>query len=470
MTSTKHKPTDRSLLYAFYALLIWLPLPLGSNRTWAWALMCLIACTLLFNWLRGYQAKRWQAPAHIHKFAPILFGLLAFQVLLLIQILPLPTSWIAAISPFSALAYSHLESSPQWATLSVDTSATTAHLLQGLGYCAIAALTLLLINNRQRLKELALCLVTAGLIQAVWGAFMTLSGIEYSFLLPKTAHIGNATGTFLNRNHFADYLTLCSATGIGLLLADLYSRRSSNWRERSRRIILALLGNKAKVRISLAIMVIAIVLSHSRMGNTTFFFSLAGCGFIWLLLTKRMTRGAIVLLCSLIIIDLLIVGAWFGIDKVKDRLEGTALASETRDEVIRDSLPIIGDYWLFGTGAGSYYGVFPSYRNDDIRGFYDHAHNDYIQLTVEHGVVGSGILLFIVLSSLWQAIQAMRLRKNSTYKGLAFAPLMATCALALHSLTDFNLQIPANTATYIVLLCMAWLCRHLPSAKKRAAN
>lgn len=467
MAPTVQKPADKALLYAFYTLLIWLPLPLGSNRTWAWSLMCLMAFGLLLNWLQGCRTKRWQTPIHFYKYTPLLFSLLAFQALLVIQLLPLPISWIAAISPFAAQAYNLLEPNPQWATLSVDPSATAAHLLQGLGYCAIAALTLLLINNRQRLKALALCLVIAGLIQAVWGAFMTLSGIEYSFLLPKNAHIGNATGTFLNRNHFANYLTLCAATGTGLLLAELYSRRSNNWRERSRRIILALLGNKAKVRISLAIMVIAIVLSHSRMGNTAFFFSLAGCGLLWLLLTKRMTRGALLLLCSLIAIDLLIVGTWFGIEKVKERLEGTALSSETRDEVIRDSLPMIGDYWLVGSGAGSYYGVFPSYRNSDIKGFYDHAHNDYIQLTVEHGVIGAAALAFIVLSSLWQATQAIRLRKSNTYKGLAFAPLMATSALILHSLTDFNLQIPANTATYIVLLCMAWLCRYLPNSKTK---
>lgn len=466
MASFEHQNADRKLLFWLLALLLWLPLPLGSNRTWAWALMTLWASGTLLAWLHGYRLGRWTLPDYFHKCAPLLFGLLAFNGLLLMQIIPLPIEIVAILSPNAANAYGLLQPTPSWITLSIDATATQAHLLQSVGLSAIAGLTLLLIRNQQRLKLLAMCLVVAGLAQAVWGAFMVLSGIEYGFLLPKTSYIGNATGTFVNRNHFANYLTLCLACGTGLLLAELYSQKSHNWRERGRRIIKTMLGNKAKVRISLAIMVIALVLSHSRMGNTAFFFSLAGCGFLWLLLTKRMTRNAIFLLCSLIVIDLLIVGAWFGMDKVKERLEGTGFSHETRDEVIRDTLPIIGDYWLTGTGAGSFYGIFPSYRQSDIRGYYDHTHNDYLQLLVEHGVIGAGILIFIVISSLWQAIQAARTRRSNTYKGLAFAPIMATAALLMHSLTDFNLQIPANAATYIVLLAMAWLCRHLSNNTK----
>lgn len=456
-------PLHNKLLFTLYALIVWLPLPLGSNRVWAWSLMSAWASALLLCWCALFLRGTAQIPPHFHRCKPLLYSLLAFQGLILLQCLPLPLSTVSLISPQAALSYELLPLSPGWISLSIAPHETAGHLLQGLGFTCIAILTLLLVDNRQRLKALATCLLLSGLLQAAWGAFMTLSGIEYSFLIPKNSYIGNATGTFINRNHFANYLCLCLSAGTGLLLAGLYMHHPTSWRERTRRILNALLGNKVKIRISLAIMVIALVLSQSRMGNTAFFFSLASCGFLWLLLTRRMTRGAIILLSSLILIDLLIVGAWFGMDKVKERLEGTAFSEETRDEVVRDTLPMIGDFWLTGTGAGSYYSAFPGYRGSDIHGFYDHAHNDYLQILAEHGIIGFGLLSFIVLTSLWQAIQAMRLRKSNTYKGLAFAPLMATSALLLHSLTDFNLQIPANAATYIVLLAMGWLCRYLPT-------
>jgi len=76
-----------------------------------------------------------------------------------------------------------------------------------------------------------------------------------------------------------------------------------------------------RLRLYLVMMVIALVLTHSRMGNVAFFFSLLIAGIIGLLLSRRAPRSTVILLTSLIIIDMFIVGAWFGIDKVAQRLE-----------------------------------------------------------------------------------------------------------------------------------------------------
>jgi putative inorganic carbon (hco3(-)) transporter len=44
--------------------------------------------------------------------------------------------------------------------------------------------------------------------------------------------------------------------------------------------------------------------------------------------------------------------------------------------------------------------------------------------------------------------------------GAAFASTMAITALLVHSFADFNLQIPANAATFVVMLALAWICRY----------
>lgn len=480
-TSSHTLNTANALFYGFLALIFWLPLPLGSNRPWAWSLLAAVSFGLLaivmvqaIKQQRLLATNRQQALQLPHTFKqawPLWGGLLAFQLWLMVQLLPLPLALLDTIAPAKAAIYHQLNqlghTDNSWVTLSLDPKVTQIHLLQGLSYSTTALLSLLLITNQQRLKWLAYTLLAAGLCQAVYGSFMTLSSVEYGFFFPKEGFIGNATGTFWNRNHFANYVTLCLCAGTGLLLAGLYNRRSKNWRERTLRFLNALLGNKARIRLGLAMMVIALVLSHSRMGNTAFFFSLVGVGFLWLLLTKRFTRGAIILLVSLVVIDLFIVGAWFGIDKVKERLEGSAFQKETRDEVYRDTFTMIGDHWVIGTGAGSFYGVFPNYHQDDVYGFYDHTHNDYLQFAAEHGVVGFGLLLFMVLTSLKQALITLRERKTTFYQAMAFAPIMAISVLALHSLTDFNLQLPANAITFILLLCMAWQCRFLPRERSK---
>ncbi|GLQ30273.1 hypothetical protein GCM10007876_07510 [Litoribrevibacter albus] len=212
----------------------------------------------------------------------------------------------------------------------------------------------------------------------------------------------------------------------------------------------------------MAIMVIALVLTHSRMGNTAFFFSLVAAGLIWLFMTKRVTKGSLILLISLLIIDTLIVGAWFGIDKVAERLEGTALTKESRDEVNRDTLTLITNQPLLGSGAGTFYTAFPQYRGDDITLYYDHAHNDYLQLVAEHGFIGVTPLALLLLTSFTTAISTMRNRRTLLFQALAFAPIMAISAILLHSTVDFNLQIPANAAFFVIILSMSWVVRYLP--------
>ena len=213
-------------------------------------------------------------------------------------------------------------------------------------------------------------------------------------------------------------------------------------------------------------MVIALVLTHSRMGNTAFFFSLIASAVIWLTATKRFTKGSIALLISLIIIAALIVGAWFGIDKVAERLEGTAFTEETRDEVNRDTLTLIQDQPLFGTGAGSFYTAFPQYRQADITLYYDHTHNDYLELVAEHGVIGVIPLISILIAALILSIRTMTQRRTLQMQAMAFAPLMSIIAMLLHSTVDFSLQLPANAASFVIILTLAWVIRYLPRNAK----
>ncbi|WP_284378928.1 O-antigen ligase family protein [Litoribrevibacter albus] len=448
---------DQKLFYIFLILIFWLPLPLGSNRPWAWHLMEIVSYGLTAWWLILYTYKKVTITQPLAKSHWLFIPLLSFSGIILIQLAPLPSSLIQALRPVDL----SLEPSP-YITLSIDSFVSWIHFKQTLAFICLAFLTLALTNTRDRLRKLALTFVITGVIQALYGALMTLSNLEYGFFIKKEAFHGVATGTFWNRNHMANFLTLCLSVGIGLLLSELYEKSSSNWRERGRRLITSLMGNKARVRICLAIMVIALVLTHSRMGNTAFFFSLVAAGLIWLFMTKRVTKGSLILLISLLIIDTLIVGAWFGIDKVAERLEGTALTKESRDEVNRDTLTLITNQPLLGSGAGTFYTAFPQYRGDDITLYYDHAHNDYLQLVAEHGFIGVTPLALLLLTSFTTAISTMRNRRTLLFQALAFAPIMAISAILLHSTVDFNLQIPANAAFFVIILSMSWVVRYLP--------
>jgi len=361
---------------------------------------------------------------------------------------------------------------PQSLGGSLDPTRSAQQLIHGMALTGVFCLTLLLLRSRRRIKILIYTLVISGLCQAVYGSLMTLSGVEYVLFLPKEHYRGLATGTFINRNHLAGYLELCLSVGIGFMMASLNDKSSQSWRDVSRRLLSGLLGVKARVRISLVIMVAALVMTHSRMGNTAFFASLSITGFIALVLSRHASRATVILLVSLIIIDLAVVGTFFGMEKVVNRIENTTLNTMSRDEVNIYALELLKDNLWTGTGAGSFYGVFPEYRQEDVGlTYFNHAHNDYMQFAVEFGLIGFMPLLLVVMTTFIVALRAQRQRRDSLMRGLSFSSMMAIIAFGIHSTVDFNLQIPANAATFMVLLALAWVSLYFkekePSRKKR---
>lgn len=427
--------TERILFGALLALLVWLPLPMGSNRDWAVGLFILSA---------GLLAAIWSAIQLVRK-EPLGIGFR--QGLLPLGLLLATQMWVAI----------------QWlGGISQDPGSTFQYLMLGIGYCLLYLLVVGLVRTRKRISILLGVLVFSGVFQAFFGTFMTLSGVEWLVLEAKQFHVGHATGTFVNRNHLAGYLEITMAAGIGLLMA-----LRDGGRFRWARLMETIIGPKMRVRLGLVIMVIALVMSHSRMGNTAFFASLLIVGGAFVLIDRENRLRNSLILASIIVIDIVIISQYFGLDQLKDRLVNTRLndvvvdgnvvleANEYRGLVVQQALPLARENPLVGQGAGSFEAVFPAYAGSDIPLHYDHAHNDFLQFFIEFGLIGCLPLALFVGISMFYAIRAMRQRQSLYRSGLGFGTAIGILSLMIHSSTDFNLQIPANAATYVVLCAVA---------------
>jgi O-antigen ligase len=448
------------LFYCYIAILCWAPLPLASNRPWAWNLLSLLCLLLAAAAVLQLQSRERSVFQQLkpHRVSIALLALVPLWASM--QTLTLPASLLGAISAgHAAIAQT---TGAQAMSISLDAGLTRQFALLSWSYWAMYVLTLLLLDKPGRMRTLMFALVLSGVGQALYGSFMTLSGIEYGFFVPKSAYIGTATGTFVNRNHFAGYLELCLAVGIGLLVASMSTRQHRHWRDRMRAVLDSLLGPKIRLRVFLALMVVALVLTRSRMGNAAFFISLPLWGLLLMVLQRKFHRGALVLFVSLMLVDFVIVGQWFGFSELAERLQTTSVEAESRDEVVRDSVALLQDYAVTGSGVGSWYTAFPKYRGDDIPYFYDHAHNDYLELASDFGIVGIAALALSVLYALAMAMKSMALRHDQLALGVAFASAMGITCLLLHSAVDFNLQIPANALLLVVLLAFGQLSRGLP--------
>ena len=112
-------------------------------------------------------------------------------------------------------------------------------------------------------------------------------------------------------------------------------------------------------------------------------------------------------------IDLLIVGSWFGVEKLARRIEATTISEvQEREEPAKYTVDMIRDYPVFGAGPGSFYVTFPRYRPEKVVSFFDWAHNDYAQFAAETGLVGLGMMGLLVVTTLGAAIRAQWLRRD----------------------------------------------------------
>jgi O-antigen ligase len=169
----------------------------------------------------------------------------------------------------------------------------------------------------------------------------------------------------------------------------------------------------------------------------------------------------VVLFARLLVIDIFLMGTFFGIDKVQQRLQSTGLDTEERLIVNDLSLAIVKDNLWTGTGLGTYYAAFPPQRNDKVSTAYVHAHSDLIEFYSELGILGTLPLSLLVLYSFVTAIRVQMSRRSRLLRAMSFSSGMGIIAIMLHSLTDFNLQIFANAATFMVILALPFVCMNV---------
>lgn len=129
--------------------------------------------------------------------------------------------------------------------------------------------------------------------------------------------------------------------------------------------------------------------------------------------------------------------------------------NEGRLIVYESMFPYIQDYIVAGSGLGSFVNVYPRYRPENIHVKYNYAHNEYLQLLAEMGVVGFILLGSLIVMTLYTLLANVKRENNYHHAILSLALFAAISAVMLHALVEFSLRIPAFTVTFIALLALA---------------
>lgn len=454
---------DRWIFAGLLVLLAWLPLPWGSNSDWARSLFGLAVCGLACARLAMLATGRLPAVSipRAARIALILTG--AWLAWLALQLVPLPAGLLEILSPAAAAIHGAAAQVPGVTprnSLSILPGASVDRLILTLSYAMLFWLVLTsLRKSRSRQRWVLGVIAFSGVAQALYGSLMTLSGWELGFLEAKRHSQGLATGTFVNRNHFAGYLEVALSAGVALVLADLKPGHAATWRERLSNLVDAALSPRLRMRVLLATMVIALVLSRSRLGNAAFFAALMLCGGLYMLLRHRgLFVRSLALFASFLVVDLFIVSEYYGLQELAQRFESTDLQAEARAQVFRELQPAASEYRWTGAGLGSFAAAYAAHRPGRLQHYLDHAHNDHLQFLVEVGVPGYALLAALALTLVVHGLRIIVRRRDATAAALGFAAPMALCCLAIHGLGDFNFQIPAVAATFIALCGVTFSC------------
>jgi len=465
------EPRDGWMPVALLTVLCLATLPLGSNRNWVLALLVFTIFALSVGAAGLWRHHMGQALRRLKRVRWPLGLMLALAAWMALQATPLPGPLVHLLSPE---AWAVQQGVTQLFTLSLDPQSTRTQAAFGLALALYFALVVLTLRDRRRLDQAVMGLVAVGLFQALLGLFLWSTQAQYALLHFSVTH-DVVKGSFGNRNHLAGFLMMVLSMGIGLMLARLGGKtalRPAHWRGRLAGVLAFLLSDKMRLRLMLVVLVIALVLTRSRMGNTAFFVALLIVGAITLVLTRRSAPAMLTLVASLVVIDIAVVGSWVGLEQVLQRVQGTELlieqggreeSVEQRQMAARYALELVRDFPLTGTGAGSFYGSFIRYQPPGDH-FFDHAHNDYVELAADWGLIGWALGAALVLHSMIIFMRTLHQRRSSMARGMCFGTLMGTVGMGIHATVDFNLQIPVNALLMVLILALGWSAAILPSS------
>jgi O-antigen ligase len=398
---------------------------------------------------------------------------LLFVLWVALQLLPLPRSFLATVSPAHRMTSAWLapiQHASSWSTLSINSDATLLGFFRFLAYLGVFVLAIQLFDSNRRKSTIVTALIALGCFEAGYGIIQHLLSWNNIFGLTNPYGRWVAVGTYINRNHFAGLieLTLPFVFASAFYSYQLWSdpRHRANSPESGSETPL---GFRIVFYLFLAVlMIIGVVSSYSRGGILSVSFMLIGLSILTLLKVRRKTWGF--LIAGLITLGVAF-SFWIGIGTILHRFEITSPSeyegTQGRSMMWSDTVQLFRHNPILGTGLGTYEDALPPFQTHLVNLTIDHAHNDYLEFASETGLIGF-LLLFVPIFYLLVRMTISFLKDHRRFRSaILLGCIGGTLGLLIHSLIDFNLQIPANAMIFSVILGIGYKAACVEPRKER---
>ena len=437
------KPTrlNSFIYFLFCFILVFSNVAYGAVDFWALGLLSVFSGLIIIFWLSDAIVKK-EFNFNVSFLQVPLLGLI---VIGLIQLLPLRSSDSGG-----------LLSIPTIGTLSLDASATKFAIANLVIYFIFFAAGLFLINSRKRFRKTVFLIFIYGGLMAFFGILQRFANLEFIYGLRSP---GQAIffGSYVNQHHFAAFMEMTIGVTLGLIFGKSLKK--------DKNLLLI---------ICVVIMGIALLLTSSRGGYIgllsviTFIVSMN-------LFQKRkqnnynneetenssnfrrnftLIGGGLALILGLFAAMILLGGN-------ESLLRGTGLQNTQADftngrfHFWQIALKIFFDNPILGTGLNSFGTVFTHY--DTWNGNYriEQAHNDYLQILADAGIIGFTCVVGFIVLLFKKSFQIIGKTKDNFRRNVAIGALAGCFGILLHSFFDFPLRTSSNAFFFLTLVILA---------------
>ncbi len=400
-------------------------------------------------------------PHLLRGWAPIDGAILAALAVMACQLIPLSAALREALSP-GAVAFDRVMrlGDPREITagpLSIDAGATALALLLALSLVLVfwSARTIFRRTGlRITCRSIAWMGIAASAIAIVQRA--AAPGLIYGYFHPLSSS-ARPFGPFVDRNHFATWVVMAIPLTTGYAIARIRSRHRSDGGPLD--LESAVDDTEVWLLGAVLLMAVALVVSASRSGAIGA--AAALCTLVWLARNKTAARGRMWLVGTLATIAV-VAFAYTSTDELVSRLgEVTSTGLGGRAVIWRETLPMVSAFRLTGIGAGAYERGMLLYQQSPRLFYFNHAHDEYLQIAAEGGLLLSIPVALALCAGLWRGFRRAAADYSAVFWIRAGA-LGGIVGVLVQNVWDTGLRMPANGLLFAVACAIALHEPHAP--------
>ncbi|TRZ95512.1 hypothetical protein D4R78_03590 [bacterium] len=366
-----------------------------------------------------------------------------FIGLVIFQLIPLPPGFIKLISGGTFNLYRRFmpaQTPGQWLPLSIYPEAGLAELFKLASFIGVFFLIINKVETKKQIDLIFNIIIFFGLAISLFGIIQKFSYSGRVYWFDPAQSAGSPFGPFANRNNFSGYINMIMPLGLGYFLTDMP------------------LAKRCIYGFSVGVMSLALFLSLSRSGILVYFFTLM---LILALVHFHDTfkRESMTVYIWFFLIFCLFV---FSMESKAILARFSTLFKEEAFFVFghgyswSDIIRIWQDFPLFGTGLGTFGNISAMYKTSPAQTSFSYAHNDYLQLLSETGLIGLTLIALFFIFYFKSVVRLWFKRHDLYVISLVLGGLVSICGMLAYSLLDFNLHIPANGLLFFIIMGLVY--------------